>query len=132
MPKECIKCGKCVYFLNKGLGHCTLKNTMRRDFFCICDDFVEGCQKPEFNSFLIDTPISFKINDGAILREVLLELRAVTSIGDGRRLIGAGGIYVNGERQVDVDRVLTRKDVIGGVIKISRGKKKHYFVGLEP
>ncbi len=68
--------------------------------------------------------------DGAGL--ALIELVVLTSLcpskGQARKDIEAGGIYVNNNRERDLDRMITAKDLIHGHVLLRKGKKNYVSV----
>ena len=52
----------------------------------------------------------------------------VKSNGEARRQIAGGGLRVNDAAVADEKANLTAKDVVGGVIKLSLGKKRHVLL----
>ena len=52
----------------------------------------------------------------------------VSSTGEARRQVKGGGLKVNDEIVSDERALLTDADLIGGVIKLSLGKKKHVLL----
>ncbi|MFH1914323.1 MAG: tyrosine--tRNA ligase [Pseudomonadota bacterium] len=59
------------------------------------------------------------------LPQILLDLKLVTSKGQGRKDIQGGGVYINGER-VEEDQDVAESDFIGGEVLIVRKGKKNY------
>jgi len=60
--------------------------------------------------------------------EVLGDYKLTKSRGEARRLIQQGGVYINGERVMDVDAALDLDDAIEGRIAVRLGKKKHFHL----
>ncbi len=52
----------------------------------------------------------------------------VSSAGEGRRLIGNGGLRVNDQVVTDIARTIGLDDRKDGVIKLSNGRKKHILI----
>lgn len=52
----------------------------------------------------------------------------VKSHGEARRQIAGGGLRINDAPLSDANAVLTRKDVSGGVVKLSLGRKRHVLL----
>ena len=48
--------------------------------------------------------------------------------GEARRLAQGGGLRLNDVQETNGDRLLTEDDVVGGVIKLSQGRKKIVLV----
>ncbi len=70
-----------------------------------------------------------KIEEKPLLVAVLADTKILQSRGEGRRLIDAGGIYVNGNRITDRDYTLSVNDIDKyGQIIIRKGKKKYHRI----
>jgi tyrosyl-tRNA synthetase len=52
----------------------------------------------------------------------------VASNGEARRQIKAGGLKINDKTVIDEKMVLTARDLAGGVIKLSLGRKRHVLL----
>jgi tyrosyl-tRNA synthetase len=61
-----------------------------------------------------------------LLVEVFGDFHLTTSRSEARRLVQQGGIYLNGERVVDVNAVLSPLNIQDGKIAVRIGKKKHF------
>ena len=54
------------------------------------------------------------------------------SKGEAKKMITNGAIYINQEKIIDVHKIITTDDLIGGkYILIGVGKKKHYLYKFE-
>ena len=67
---------------------------------------------------------------GTSLLDVLANNKIVPSKSEGRRLIQQGGLSINGEKVVEVSRVLTEEDFKDGSALIKRGKKNYNKIEL--
>jgi len=65
---------------------------------------------------------------GATLAAVAVDAGLCASRGEARRLAQGGGLRLNDAQEANGDRVLAEGDVVGGVIKLSQGKKKIVLV----
>ena len=68
------------------------------------------------------------LNDVPDLAQVLVDLELVTSKGQAKKDIKAGGVYVNGERVQDMGYSLSQDDLIGETLVVIRKGKKHYGI----
>jgi tyrosyl-tRNA synthetase len=69
--------------------------------------------------------------DGVGVVDLLVLTGIASSKGEARRLIGGGGIYLNGERVAEVDRTARIGDSIEGrVLLLRKGKKDYHVVRL--
>jgi tyrosyl-tRNA synthetase len=66
--------------------------------------------------------------EGMALYAALAETGLAASGGEGRRLIKSGGARVNDAVVTDEKHVLTPADLRDGVIKLSKGRKKHVLL----
>jgi len=66
--------------------------------------------------------------EGIPVLRLLVESGLAASGGEARRLIRGGGCRVNDQAVEDESRVLTPRDLLIGVIKLSAGKKQHRLV----
>jgi tyrosyl-tRNA synthetase len=71
--------------------------------------------------------------DGLPSVDLLLDCRVVSSKGEARRAIEAGGIYVNNRRITDAAHRVTQADVIDNqFIVLRRGRKNYWLIRLVP
>ena len=54
----------------------------------------------------------------------------VTSTGEARRHIIGGGLKINGRIVTDERMVIGPRDLIGGAVKLSLGRKRHILLKL--
>ncbi len=66
---------------------------------------------------------------GVLLVDLLAETGLVKSKSQARTTVSQGGAYVNNGREDDVDRRVTRRDLVAGrYLVLRRGKKDHHLV----
>jgi len=66
---------------------------------------------------------------GLTLVDLLTETGLARSRSDARRALEQGSIYVNGERVVEIDRLIDDSDLrAGGNLLLRRGKKTYHLV----
>jgi tyrosyl-tRNA synthetase len=72
--------------------------------------------------------------DAAIpLVDLLVRTRLASSKGEARKLIDGGGVYLNNERQTQVQKSVSRGDLLWpGAILLRAGKKNYHMVRVEP
>jgi tyrosyl-tRNA synthetase len=69
--------------------------------------------------------------DGMGLVDLIARVRLAPSKSEARRLVQAGGVYVNNRRQSDVQCRVSRADAIGGqVLLLRKGAKEQHLVRL--
>ncbi|HDF5204119.1 TPA: tyrosine--tRNA ligase [Staphylococcus aureus] len=79
-----------------------------------------------------DVPQVTLSNDTTNIVEVLIETGISPSKRQAREDVNNGGIYINGERQQDVNYALAPEDKIDGEFTIiRRGKKKYFMVNYQ-
>lgn len=79
-----------------------------------------------------DVPQVTLSNDTTNIVEVLIETGISPSKRQAREDVNNGAIYINGERQQDVNYALAPEDKIDGEFTIiRRGKKKHFMVNYQ-
>ncbi|MCM0346733.1 tyrosine--tRNA ligase [Staphylococcus aureus] len=79
-----------------------------------------------------DVPQVTLSNDTTNIVEVLIETGISPSKRQAREDVNNGAIYINGERQQDVNYALAQEDKIdGGFTIIRRGKKKYFMVNYQ-
>lgn len=62
---------------------------------------------------------------------LLVDAGLVTSNGEARRLIRGGGARLNDVPIADESLVITKADLVAGVVKLSAGRKQHRLVRVE-
>jgi tyrosyl-tRNA synthetase len=68
------------------------------------------------------------LDEGIMLAALAVDAGLSTSRGEARRLAQGGGLRVNDVQEMDGMKLITRADIVGGVIKLSQGKKKIVLV----
>ena len=69
--------------------------------------------------------------EGATIVDVVARVQLAASKSEARRLVQAGGVYVNNRRATDVTARLTVNDAIGGSLFVLRkGQKQYHLVRL--
>lgn len=64
-----------------------------------------------------------EIDQGIKLLDLLVLSGLTPSKSEARRAVQQGGVYINSEKQSDVDYIVDRKDIADGQIMLQRGKK---------
>ena len=67
---------------------------------------------------------------GKSVVQLAVDLKAVASKSECRRLIAGGGLYLNGERVADEKRVLLADDVANGVLLLRVGKQQQHAISI--
>lgn len=71
-----------------------------------------------------------ELGEGINVLDLLLKAGLIPSKGEGRRLIGQGGIYAGEDRVESFDQVITQKDFKDNELIIRKGKKVYHKVVL--
>ncbi|GMV65705.1 MAG: tyrosine--tRNA ligase [Candidatus Omnitrophica bacterium] len=69
------------------------------------------------------------LSNGCPLLDILVDSQLVGSRSEARRLIQAGGAYLNNRRIDELDRQVSRKDLLDGHLVVLRSGKKKYSLG---
>jgi tyrosyl-tRNA synthetase len=97
---------------------------------------LRGLGADEIADIFADVPSSelpaARLEGGEMGIVPLLAEAAVTgSLGEGRRMVEQGGIYLNNERVTDPMRPVTRQDALGGqYLVIRKGKRSYALVRI--
>ncbi|MDD4796294.1 MAG: tyrosine--tRNA ligase [Eubacteriales bacterium] len=65
---------------------------------------------------------------GLRLAELAQQCRLTKSIGEGRRLIGDGGLSVDGEKVIEIDATVPEEAIVAGSFMLRKGKKTYHRV----
>ncbi len=87
---------------------------------------VQNLSETEIPSVSVERTVLSK--EQPTIVELLGEYKLVKSKSEARRLIKQGGVYVNGERIVNIDATINEEAIKDGKISIRLGKKKHYHI----
>ncbi|MDM8533148.1 tyrosine--tRNA ligase [Clostridiaceae bacterium HSG29] len=81
----------------------------------------ENVPSTEFDANLFE-------DDGYEIRKILIDLGICKSLGEGKRLIQSGGIYINEERVTEFFAALKSEDFTDGEAMLRKGKKVHHKI----
>lgn len=82
----------------------------------------------------MDNVPTAKVSAGIInknILDVLLGAKVIPSKSEGRRLIQQGGLYINGEKVLEIDALFTDDMIKDGSILIRKGKKTYHKLVVE-
>ncbi|MGM8215636.1 tyrosine--tRNA ligase [Bacillaceae bacterium W0354] len=89
---------------------------------------IKALNKKEIESGFKDVP-SFTLNENEkVLVDLLVEAKISPSKRQAREDITNGAIYINGDRQQDINYVVSNQDKIDGEFTVIRRGKKKYFL----
>jgi tyrosyl-tRNA synthetase len=93
---------------------------------------LDGLSKKEVLDIFADVPShtlsNSELSAGKLYVDLAVEAGLFKSKGEARRMIEAGGVYVNGVRVSDAAYTLSSKDAIDGELFVLRKGKKDYTV----
>ena len=73
-----------------------------------------------------------ELTTGVLLVDMLARTKLCASKGEARRMVTSGAVSINHFRDDNIERVLGRSDVVGGVcIVLKRGKKTYHVLSVE-
>ncbi|HDI0869874.1 TPA: tyrosine--tRNA ligase [Staphylococcus aureus] len=112
-------------------GEDALKDAIRISQALFSGD-LKSLSAKELKDGFKDVPQVTLSNDTTNIVEVLIETGISPSKRQAREDVNNGAIYINGERQQDVNYALAPEDKIDGEFTIiRRGKKKHFMVNYQ-
>ncbi len=112
-------------------GEDALKDAIRISQALFSGD-LKSLSAKELKDGFKDVPQVTLSNDTTNIVEVLIETGISPSKRQAREDVNNGAIYINGERQQDVNYALAQEDKIDGEFTIiRRGKKKYFMVNYQ-
>jgi len=97
---------------------------------------ITGLSDRDLNSIFSDVPSTSmprsRLDNDLALLDVLCETKLCNSRGAAKKLVKAGGVYVNNTRIDDIGETLTAKSLASQTILVLRsGKKKYHLLKFE-
>lgn len=75
--------------------------------------------------------LKMRIHSDVVLEELLVLIKAASSKREAKEFIGSGSISINGEKCLDLSKIVSKKDTMfDEYVIIRRGKKNYYLVEL--
>ena len=87
--------------------------------------FEEGALSADLPSHAV---AEAELAAGIVLAALATDAGLASSRGEARRLAQGGGLRVNDAQETDANRVITKADLVDGVVKLAAGKKKIVLV----
>jgi len=109
------KCRKCAEFLYGG----NLEGATKEDF----DDIFGFAPSASF-------PMTH-LRHGINLVDFVLQAQGASSKSDARRKITQGGVYINNQREGDIERIVRTEDLLYGPYLVLRTGKNYHLVRFE-
>ena len=93
---------------------------------------ISGLSDQDLNRIFVDVPSMSmprdRLNAGMDLLDVLCETGLCTSRGEAKKLVKAGGAYINNNQVTDMNQKLTTQSLASESILVLRTGKKKYFL----
>ena len=96
---------------------------------CLFSDRIWELSANEIIDNIKDIP-KFNVNNGELLIDVLVNNNVVSSKREAREMITAGAISINGKKEIDLEKNITKNDAIEDKVLLIKKGKKNYFLGL--
>ena len=96
---------------------------------CLFSDRIWELSANEIIDSIKDIP-KFNVNNGELLIDVLVNNNVVSSKREAREMINAGAISINGKKEIDLEKNITKNDAIEDKVLLIKKGKKNYFLGL--
>lgn len=92
-------------------------------------DKIWNLSSEEIISSIKDVP-RFDVEDNTNLIDLLVNEKIVSSKREAREMITGNAISINGKKEINLEKVITKNDAIEGKVLLIKKGKKNYFLGL--
>ena len=92
-------------------------------------DKIWNLSSEEIISSIKDVP-RFDVKDNTNLIDLLVNEKIVSSKREAREMISGNAISINGKKEINLEKVITKNDAIEGKVLLIKKGKKNYFLGL--
>ena len=92
-------------------------------------DKIWNLSSEEIISSIKDVP-RFEVEDNTNLIDLLVNEKIVSSKREAREMITGNAISINGKKEINLEKVITKSDAIEGKVLLIKKGKKNYFLGL--
>ncbi len=96
---------------------------------CLFSDRIWELSASEIIDSIKDIP-KFNVNNGELLIDVLVNNKVVSSKREAREMISVGAISVNGKKETNLEKIITKEDAIENKVLLIKKGKKNYYLGL--
>lgn len=96
---------------------------------CLFSDRIWELSANEIIDSIKDLP-KFNVKNGELLIDVLVNNNVVSSKREAREMINAGAISINGKKEIDLEKNITKNDAIEDKVLLIKKGKKNYFLGF--
>ena len=92
-------------------------------------DKIWNLSSEEIISSIKDVP-RFEVEDNTNLIDLLVNEKIVSSKREAREMISGNAISINGKKETNLEKVITKNDAIEDKVLLIKKGKKNYFLGL--
>ncbi len=92
-------------------------------------DKIWNLSSEEIISSIKDVP-RFEVENNTNLIDLLVNEKIVSSKREAREMITGNAISINGKKEINLEKVITKSDAIEGKVLLIKKGKKNYFLGL--
>ena len=92
-------------------------------------DKIWNLSSEEIVSSIKDVP-RFDVEDNTNLIDLLVNEKIVSSKREASEMITGNAISINGKKEINLEKVITKSDAIEGKVLLIKKGKKNYFLGL--
>ena len=92
-------------------------------------DKIWNLSSEEIISSIKDVP-RFEVENNTNLIDLLVNEKIVSSKREAREMITGNAISINGKKETNLEKVITKSDAIEGKVLLIKKGKKNYFLGL--
>lgn len=92
-------------------------------------DKIWNLSSEEIISSIKDVP-RFEVENNTNLIDLLVNEKIVSSKREAREMITGNAISINGKKEINLEKVITKNDAIEGKVLLIKKGKKNYFLGL--
>ena len=96
---------------------------------CLFSDRIWELSANEIIDSIKDIP-KFNVKNGELLIDVLVNNKVVSSKREAREMISVGAISVNGKKETNLEKIITKEDAIENKVLLIKKGKKNYYLGL--
>ena len=72
--------------------------------------------------------LTIEISEDMKLEDLLIYIKAASSKREAREFINGNSVMINGAKETDCNKVISKKDAMFGMYSIVRRGKKNYFL----
>ena len=92
-------------------------------------DKIWNLSSEEIISSIKDVP-RFEVENNTNLIDLLVNEKIVSSKREAREMITGNAISINGKKEINLEKVITKNDAIEGKVLLIKKGKKNYYLGM--